>query len=322
MPTVTKTALLAGRACDLRAYRGLVKGDRWSAPPAPPTGLLVEYRARHLAANRVHRLWQRGGVLDAAVLPEVWADAWRRAGGDEPVPPPEWLAWYAADNPFHLGAGRQIVACEETLRTVALGRAWSARPDLLCVDHAGDGAIEALELSSARVPTLDKDAVERMAAIDLLVLARTPAYVTLPHRVLVCGLETGRLHDVTPALDHARDILRGIDAYLQDIEARGRAWDNRGDDDPGPALATPSPEACGRCAYRGDCAYAWPATVGSRDAFDTLDDAVLEGWPLDGAHPTGLVRSGDGDLSGEPRSLSGRYRSDSDPDGDKREAER
>ncbi len=290
MPTVTKTALVAGRACDLRAYRGLIKGDRWSAAPPPPTGILVEYRARHLAVSRVHRLWQRGGVLDAAALPDVWADAWRRSGGDDPPPPPEWLTWYTADNPFHLGVERQIVACEETLRGVALGRSWSARPDLLCIDRVGDGAIEALELSSARTPTLDKVAVEQMAAIDLLVLTRSPAYALLPHRILVCGLETGRLYDVTPSRDHARDILHGIDAYLKDIEARGCAWDEGGDTALGRALATPSPDACGRCAYRGDCAYAWPSTGDGRDGADAAGGAAHDGWSPDGTYLTGTAR--------------------------------
>jgi len=210
----------------------------------------VEY-TRHLAANRIHRLWHCGGVLDVV-------DAWHRSDGDGWSRHPIGWRGTRRTNPSNLGADRQIIACEEALRAVALGH---ARPDLLCIDCVGDGAIEALELSSARTPTLNKVAVEQMAAIDLLVLTRSSAYAVVglrappPSHILVCGLETGRLYDVTPSRDRARDILRGIDAYLKDIEARGCAWD---EDDVtlGRALATPSPDACGRCAYHGDCAYA------------------------------------------------------------------
>ncbi len=174
-------------------------------------------------------------------------------------------------------------------RPCALSRS-AARPDLLCIDRVGDGAIEALELSSARTPTLDKVAVEQMAAIDLLVLTRSPAYALLPHRILVCGLETGRLYDVTPSRDRARDILHGIDAYLKDIEARGCAWDEGGDVGLGRALATPSPDACGRCAYRGDCAYAWPSIGDGRDGADAAGGAAHDGWSPDGTYLTGTAR--------------------------------
>jgi len=250
-PTLTKTGLMAGQACDLRAYRSLVRGERGVSAPPPVSEMLVGYRAKHAAIADIHRLWLRRGIPAPTALEEVWASSWRRSGGTG-EPDPEGLYWlrdYVETNPF-LGpcSGRRLLAVEQTLRTDYLGRTWQARPDVL-VEETEDRAVVALEFSSARHPTLDQRAVEVMAAIDGLVL-RGPtlpsALCARPHRVVVCGLATGRETDVTLPWPAEDATLRGIDAWLAALAN-------------GDIEASPSADVCGRCQYRGDCPNAWGA---------------------------------------------------------------
>lgn len=282
-PTITKTALAAARSCDVRAYRSLIKGDRWTAPRPPTVGALIGYRARHTAVAAIHRLWLRRSTVDPAVLPDLWANAWMQAGGSD-EPDPEGLAWlegYVADDPFGLaprkeptgrgGAGRRLVAVEQTLRTPYLGRTWQARPDLLV--EAEDGGIEALELSGARHPLLDRQAVEAMAAIDTLVMGGPglPApYCARPHRVIVCALQTHRETDVTLPWPRTEGLLADIDAWLAELAT-------------GVAVASPSADACAGCPYREDCPDAWGAptrlTASMADATSPSHDPFATvGW--------------------------------------------
>lgn len=250
-PVLTKTAIGAGQACDLRARRSLVLGEWGTSPRSPVNEMLVVYRAKHAAIADIHRLWLKRGIPAPAALEEVWSSSWQRSGGTGP-PDPEGLDWlrdYVETNPF-LGShsGRRLLAVEQTLRTDYLGRLWQARPDVL-VEEGEDRAVVALEFSSARHPTLDQRAVEVMAAIDGLVL-RGPtlpaALCARPHRVVVCGLATGRETDVTLPWPAEDTTLRGIDAWLAALTN-------------GDVEASPSADVCGRCQYRGDCPDAWGA---------------------------------------------------------------
>ena len=72
MAVITKTGVAGGRACDLKAYRQLVKGEWGTAPPEEPNAFLVGFRSRHYAVAAVHRLWARNALVDGRVLGEVW----------------------------------------------------------------------------------------------------------------------------------------------------------------------------------------------------------------------------------------------------------
>jgi hypothetical protein len=145
--SISKTALSSVRACDLRAYRGLIRGGRWTAQPPPVAGLLIGYRARHFALSQVHRLWQRGGCINPDALTNVWRDAWLRAGGEEPVDAGglEWLAWYISENPLRFQRERRILCVEQRWWASYQSRSWQARPDVLA--ERSDGIIEAIEMS-------------------------------------------------------------------------------------------------------------------------------------------------------------------------------
>jgi len=254
--SITKSAVTAGRACELRAFRTLSNGEWGTAPLPPPPPPLVRYRARHSALASVHRLRLSRGVVDEASLSLVWAQAWRSAGGTS-EPPEDGLAWlqaYVIDDPFlHMGTGRVAVAVERTLRAQYTGRMWQARPDLLV--RAPDGALEALELSSARSPLLDRSQVETMVAINLLVMAgldMPDALRQLPHRVIICALDDYREIDVSMDRVAARKILGNIASWLD-----GLSPDTR----PSPSLDT-----CSGCGFRDTCAFALtadPATTES-----------------------------------------------------------
>jgi len=144
----------------------------------------------------------------------AWSNAWIRAGG-ESEPDPAGLAWlygYVAENPLvGPGSGRRIVAVEHRLRARFAGFEWQAQPDVLL--ETADGTIVAVELTSARNPLLDRQAVCTMAAIDQLVLAGPQAPACLrarPHLVVVCALPSYGETNVT--LPWASVVATLIDA--------------------------------------------------------------------------------------------------------------
>ena len=249
---LTKTGITAGRACDTRAYMSLIQGRWGSAPPAPPTPQLIGYRARHFGVSTLHRLWMRRGRVDGDVLVDVWSDAWRRAGGEDDADEDglSWLRGYVEENPF-LGPdrGRAIVGVEMELTAPHRNRLWKARPDLLVTDQ--DGLLCALELSSARHPTIDRLAVETMSAIDLVTIRamNMPAHLEgRPLRIIVCGLLSGREIDVTLEWEAVERVLSDIGAWLDALSL-------------GNVGARPSPDTCTNCRFRlAECPHSWLST--------------------------------------------------------------
>ncbi len=245
MGPITKTAVLAGSACDVRAYRQIVRGEYGNAPAPAPNEFLIAYRARHTAVAALHRLLsQRRAVVDENVLGDLWKAAWVRAGG-EAEPNPAGLAWlvrYARENPF-IGAveGRRIVAVEYTLQNVFDGRVFQARPDVLAEDP--DGTVVALELSSAKHPTLDVLATHMMAAIDGIVLRGPqvpPRMRDCWHRVVVADLNTYEMIDITMDWEDVQDHLRSVLDWLDALR-------------PDDLKATSTLDTCSRCSFRDDC---------------------------------------------------------------------
>ncbi len=244
---LTKSGIAAGRACELRALRTLIHGDWGTAPLPPPQASLVRYRARHSALASLHRLRLARAVVDVASLPLLWSHAWRSSGGTG-EPPADGLAWlqgYLVDNPFlNVGAERVLVAVERTLRAQYLGRMWQARPDLLV--RGPDGAIEALELSSARSPLSNRSQVDTMVAINLLVMSGLDMPETLrqlPHRVIICTLDDYREINVSMERVVAREILGNIATWLDGLT-------------PDTAQPAPSLDTCSGCSFRDTCAFA------------------------------------------------------------------
>lgn len=263
---LTKTGIVAGRACEMRAYLSLVQGTWGTAPPPEPTPMLIGYRAKHYAVATVHRLWLKRGRVDGHVLADVWSDAWHRAGGTDG--PEEdglvWLQTYVQDNPFLGVPSRQIVGVEMSLGAVYQNRVWQARPDVVVTDDGG--MLCALELSSARHPTLDRQAVETMVALDLLALrgmSLPPALRGLPQRVAVCGLLTGTEIDVTMEWREAEEVLAGIGAWLDALATGG-------------VNASPAPDTCANCRFRlTQCAHSWLASS-HPDPSRLLDELGLQ----------------------------------------------
>lgn len=246
---MTKSRLTGARSCGLRAYRNLVMGEWGRYDSSPPSPLLAHYRARHQAAATVNRLWAKGGEPDRSVVPALWAETWQRAGGigADDAAGEEWLQTYISARPFV--TERRILAPERTLTAPFGNQVFSARPDLLV--ETSDGAIEALELSSARHPLLDRQAVQTMVAIDQLVMQGPdlPAALrTRDHHVVVCSLETFTEIDVTLTWSEAKNVLNTILAWIDDVTI-GYPADLR--------AARPAPETCERCPFSKSCDFAW-----------------------------------------------------------------
>lgn len=246
---MTKSRLTGARSCGLRAYRNLALGEWGRYDSSPPSPLLAHYRARHQAAATVNRLWAKGGEPDRSVVPALWAETWQRAGGigADDAAGEEWLQTYISARPFV--TGRRILAPERTLTAPFGNQVFSARPDLLV--EASDGAIEALELSSARHPLLDRQAVQTMVAIDQLVMQGPDLPAALrarDHHVVVCSLETFTEIDVTLTWSEAENVLNAILAWIDDVTI-GYPAETR--------AARPGPETCERCPFSRDCDHAW-----------------------------------------------------------------
>ena len=219
MFVLTKSVINTGRIVDPCTARRLLLGGRDAAMHRRSPGpLLVTYRARHEALAIIHRLWMRQGSVGESVLRAAWRSAWIRAEGEgEPDPVGlDWLYGYVADNPiFGSGSGRRIVAVEHRMRASFAGYEWQARPDV--VIETADGTMLAFELTSARNPFIDPQAVRIMAALDQLVIAGPQAPLLLrarPHLVVICELRQYRETNITLPWDVVEATLEDISHWL------------------------------------------------------------------------------------------------------------